>query len=245
VLAYAKVQAADGARRERDAAEAVAARIGSADPHLRVPRVIGAADDRGALALEAIDGRRLDSLSGRDMASALARLGAALATLHSIGPVSAGRFERLDAARLARAVGVIASARPDAGGAAAELLAKLLARREDANGAAVCLHGDPNLRNALIADGRVVLLDFEHLAAGPAAADLGHVLAGLLAARRPAPPDAVLEGYTAVAPLPPRASLRWFTAASVLARRALTAVNRVRVHDLRQLHALLDRAFPA
>jgi Phosphotransferase enzyme family len=245
VLAYVKAQAGEAARGERRAAEAVAARIGPADPRLRVPRVLGASDDRGALALEAVDGRRLDNLSGRALASALTRLGAALATLHSIGPVSAARFERLDVARLARAVGVIASARPDAGVAAAELLSKLLARTDDADGPAVCLHGDPNLRNALIADGRVVLLDFEHLAAGPAAADLGHVLAGLLASRRPVRAEAVLEGYAAVAPLPSRASLRWFTAASVLARRALTAVNRVRMHDLRQLHTLIKRAFPA
>jgi aminoglycoside phosphotransferase len=253
VLAYAKVQAGEAARRERGGLDAVGARIGSTDPHLRVPRVIGASDADGALAVEAIDGRRLDGLTGPELGLALGRLGAALATLHSSGAVPAARFERLDAARLARAVGVIARARPDAGGAAAELLAKLLARHEDSAGPLVCLHGDPNLRNAIALEGRVALLDFEELAAGPAAADLGQLLAGLIAARverrssalaERSLAAALLNGYAAVAAPPPRASLRWHTAASVLARRALTAVNRLRARDLRHLHKLLEEAFP-
>ena len=36
------------------------------------------------------------------------------------------------------------------------------------------LHGDANLRNALVLeDGTVALLDLEHLSIGPAGADLG------------------------------------------------------------------------
>ena len=242
VLAYAKVQLGDASRRERRAVEAVTSSLGRADRNLRVPRVIASSDDAGALALESVEGRRLDALTGRQLSAGLERLGAALARLHSIGPVSAARFERLDVTRLARAVGVIAAVRPDAGSRAAELLARLLERREDAAGPLVCLHGDPNLRNALIADERVVLLDFEHLGAGPAATDLGHVLAGLLAAGMSAAGEAFLNGYAAVAPLPSRASLRWFTAASVLARRALTAVNRLRTDDLQRLPGLLAEA---
>jgi Ser/Thr protein kinase RdoA (MazF antagonist) len=245
VLAYAKVQLGDATRRERRAVQVLTARLGRADRNLRVPHVIASSDDAGALALEPVEGRRLDALTGRELSSGLARLGAALAGLHSIGPVPAARFERLDAARLARAVGVIASARPDAGSRAAELLTRLLERREDAAGPPVCLHGDPNLRNALLADGRVALLDFEHLSAGPAAADLGHVLAGLLPAGRSTAGEALLKGYAAVAPLPSRSSLRWFTAASLLGRRALTAVNRLRTSDLQRLPGLLEGAFTA
>ena len=71
-------------------------------------------------------------------------------------------------------------------------------------------------RNALLlADGEVALLDLEHLSRGPAAADLGQVLAG--ADRQPA--RRAREGAAARLRHPPdRAALRWHTAASLLAR---------------------------
>ena len=53
---------------------------------------------------------------------------------------------------------------------------------------------------------------------------------------------ALLRGYARVAPLPRAESLAWHTAASVLARRALTAVSRVRDPELRRLDALLRAA---
>ena len=98
-------------------------------------------------------------------------------------PPRGTRFGRLDPDRLARAVGAIATARPASGRAAAELLAALLGRHADAAGPPVCLHGDANPRNALLDGDRVSLIDLEDAGAGPAAADLGHVLAGLLCAR--------------------------------------------------------------
>jgi Ser/Thr protein kinase RdoA (MazF antagonist) len=135
---------------------------------------------------------------------------------------------------------VIARARPDVAGAADALLATLVAHAEDRP--AVTLHGDVNLRNALqLADGDVALLDLEHLSAGPAAADLGQILAGLLLARssRRGAAAALLTGYGEVARTPDRAALRWHTAASVLARIALPAVSRFRPRALAQLRALL------
>ena len=51
---------------------------------------------------------------------------------------------------------------------------------------ACCIHGDANLRNALLQpDGTVALLDLEDLSHGPAAADLGQVLAALIVNRTP------------------------------------------------------------
>ncbi|MGH2949894.1 MAG: hypothetical protein ACRDPC_27140, partial [Solirubrobacteraceae bacterium] len=121
VLAYAKVHAGEGAERERRGLERVAAAVGPDDPHLHVPRLVAAAD--GALVVEAVDGRRLDTLDVSELPAAVERLGAALATLHERATVPERRFERLDVHRLAKAVGVISRARPDAGSAAAELLA--------------------------------------------------------------------------------------------------------------------------
>jgi aminoglycoside phosphotransferase len=237
VRGYAKVHFGDGAERERLRLEQAAADLGSDDPHLRVPRVIGAAD--GALAVEAIPGRRLDTLDGAELPAALERLGAALASLHERAAVPERRFERLDVERLAKAVGVIARARPDVATAAARLLAALLEHRADAAGPAVCLHGDPGLRNAVLHDGRVGLIDFEDAAAGPAAADLGRVVAAL--GRAPAEP--LLRGYATVREPPEPRALRWHTAASVLVRSALPAVSRVRPHVLQGMRGLLEGAW--
>ncbi len=218
IVAYAKATS-DELRGLRHASE------------LDVPRVL-ATDP--LLVIEAIHGERLDR------ADDLHGLGSALARLHELAPPRE-RFARLDLERLATAAEVVARARPDAARAAERVLQRLIAMRDDAHGPVVCVHGDANLRNAIRRpDGRVALLDLEHLAAGPAAADLGQLLALRLTDRRPG--RALLAGYATVAPLPDRASLRWHTAACVLARVALPAVNRVRPALLERTRALLDAA---
>jgi len=192
---------------------------------LLVPRILAT---EPLLVIEALRGRPVHDIHG---------LGAALARIHELAPPRE-RFTRLDVDRLATAADVIAKARPDAAHAAELLLARLIARRDDALAPAVCLHGDANLGNALrLPDGRVALIDLEHLSAGPAAADLGQVLA---ASGRPA--RELLRGYATVAPPPDEDALRWYTAASILARVALPGVSRVRPEVLVKTHALLERA---
>jgi aminoglycoside phosphotransferase len=262
-VAYAKVHAGDGAARERAATEWLGSELGAGAAHLRLPRLVGSGargrdgapadatargDDGGALAFEALPGRRLDAIPAGGQAAAHEALGRALAALHGLRPPPATRFGRVAPLRLVRAVGVIATARPASGRPAAELLAALLGRAADAAGPDVCMHGDANPRNALLDGGRVSLIDLEDAGAGPAAADLGHVLAGLLCARvagaLPAaaePPlvRALLRGYARIAPLPRAESLAWHTAASVLGRRLPAAVSRVRDAELRRLDDLL------
>jgi Ser/Thr protein kinase RdoA (MazF antagonist) len=140
------------------------------------------------------------------------------------------------------AAGVIARARPDAGPAAAQLLARLLERRDDAAGPPVALHGDANLRNAILDGGRITLIDFEDTSAGPAAADLGQLLARLRANPAAEAERALLEGYASVRPVPGEAALRWHTATSTLARLALPAISRVRPPVLPRLRELLEAA---
>ena len=123
VVAFAKVHAGDGAERERRRLEAVHAVAGG---ELRAPRVVGASAVDGALAVAAVGGERLDALDGAGLRAGIERLGAALAALHERVPVPEQAFTRLDLERLAKAVGVIARTRPDAGHAAARLLARLL-----------------------------------------------------------------------------------------------------------------------
>jgi aminoglycoside phosphotransferase len=248
VLAYAKVHTGHVAERERRRLDD--ARAAESDC-LHVPRVIGTSALDGALAVEAVTGRSLEELDASELPDALRRLGCALATLHDRAPVPSDRFERLDIERLAKAVSVIARARPDAGPGAAELLARLLGDLGDAAGPHVYVHGDANLRNAIFDDDRVTLIDFEDASAGPAAADLGQVLARLRAARHTAAIDAtteaelaaaLLEGYAEIRATPPERSLRWHMGASVLARVALPAVSRVRPSLLVNLRPLLEGA---
>ena len=79
----------------------------------------------------------------------------------------------------------------------------------------------------------VALLDLEHLALGPAAADVGQVVANLLVGRRPA--RAFLDGYGEI----DRDALAWYTAASLLARIALPAIGRYRPELIPRLPRLL------
>jgi aminoglycoside phosphotransferase (APT) family kinase protein len=170
-------------------------------------------------------------LVGADRDAALRAFGETLARLHEHkgpGPFS---FSRLDPARLATAAEVIAAARPDAGDAARRLVERL---GEPPERESVTIHGDANLGNAvLLEDGRVALLDLEHLALGPAAADVGQVVANALVSGTSAKP--FLDGYGPI----DREALAWYTAASLLARVALPAVSRVREDLLPRLVRLL------
>lgn len=250
VLAYLKLHW-DAAERERAGAEAAFAAIGDSHPRLRVPRVLAASAADGALVLEPLPGRRLDGLTQDELGPALRALGAALATLHHEAPLPARPFDRIDGSRLAEAVAVIGRARPGCRAAAERLHARLLERSPDGQAQVVHLHGDANLRNALYDGRRIALVDLEDAAAGPAAADLGFVLAGQLAAHvqgdttaatRAALGRALLDGYAEVAPPPAKPCLRWHTAATTLARIAVPAVGRVRPAALASLEPLLHVA---
>jgi aminoglycoside phosphotransferase len=219
VVAYAKVQRDPARWPELDA--------------VRVPRVLAARD--GVLVLEALEGRRLDTLGGGE---GLHALGAALRNINGVRPHLCSRFARLDPERLVTAAEVIGRVRPDVAPAAQRLLNRLLDRIEDSYGEPVLIHGDANLRNAILQpDGTVALLDLEDLSVGPAAADLGQVLAALIVNRTPKAAHELLAGYGTP---PDAAQLRWHTAASLLARQALPAISRHRPLLLARLRELLD-----
>ena len=100
-------------------------------------------------------------------------------------------------------------------------------------------------------DREIALIDVEDLATGPAAADLGSFLAGLLYLWRGARlaaethdtvASAFLVGYASVRPLPTRAALRWYTSAALLIERILRALTRIRPLGLLHLPELLGDA---
>lgn len=248
---YAKAYAGDEGERTRrihDWLHAPAARAG-----LRLPRAIAYSAAQRTLVCEAIPGRALAELDGAERVGGMRRLGGALAALHGLAPPShAPAFERVRPRRLAEAVATIERARPDCAGAAHHALARLL---ETVPGAAdtVCLHGDVHPKNAVIAGGSAALIDLDQVSAGPAAGDVGSMLAALRYGRivgdltldqERAQADAFVAGYTAVREPPDPAVLRWHVAAALLAERALRAVTRVRPGGLARLPDVLAEATP-
>ena len=251
VLAYAKVHAGDGAARERARRRGRRRRARHRRPApARAARARPLAPD-GALALEPLAGRRLDTLPAGELGAGAARArrrpghaarappaaGAALRPPRPGAARARGRRDRPRAARrrARRRRAARRAARPP--------------RRRGRPAPSACTATRTCATRCSTATASA-LIDLEDAAAGPAAADLGHVLAGLLCARvraRSAPPSAALARRAAARLRGGRAAaaaeaLRWHTAASVLARRALPAVSRVRAGGLRRLAACCSRA---
>jgi aminoglycoside phosphotransferase (APT) family kinase protein len=202
------------------------------------------------LMVEALDGRRFDTLFGPERLEATRRLGAALGTLHSLPPPAGLRpFVRLAPERQLRAAELIARARPDVA-AAAESLAEELRADPPPPVAPVCLHGDVHLKNALLQGRRIALIDLDQVGLGPPAADLGSALAGLRyhallvddGARGARLRQALLDGYASQREPPDASALRWHVAAALLSERALRAVSRIRPDVLVRLGAVLSEA---
>jgi len=250
VIAYAKVYNDDQAERTQATHDAFALAGTRAGDHAPlVAGVLGCSPARGAIALAPVQGPTLLALDGPARGQALERLGAALGALHDYDAIpGTPRFDRFDGERLTTAADVIGRARPDVADAA-DALARTLRHATPETRAICCLHGDPHPGNVVAAGERVALVDLDHIALGPAAADLARILAGLTLERLGGWLDAaterdlaqrVLDGYGAFRALPSERELAWHTAASLLARHALPAVSRVRERALEQLPAILD-----
>ena len=172
---------AEGAARERRATQSVRAALDAGDAGLRVPHLLGG--DGATLALEPLPGRRLDVLpaahgSTRSSASAphWPRCTACARRTARASPASLPTGSHARSARSPRR-------NPPPGAPQPSSSRRCSAGIADATAPAVCVHGDANLRNALLDGDRVSLIDLEDVAAGPAAADVGHVLAATAAAR--------------------------------------------------------------
>jgi hypothetical protein len=252
-VAYAKVySSAEEAAHAQRVHSLLFERLGPVDPGLRLPAVLGYAPDERILVVEALGGRRIDTIRGSDRLGAMRAFGTALAALHDL--VAPGDdlppFERLEPARQLTAAEIIAAARPDVAEAARRLAAELSDRAPTADEPPVCLHGDVHFKNGLLADERVSLIDLDQAGLGPAAADVGSAIAKLHyqslvsgdIRRVTILQHALTDGYRSRRrPVAPE-ELRWHVAAALLSERALRAVNRIRPDGLALLPALLDEA---
>lgn len=253
VVAFAKVHADPAAASAAQLWRSLAQALPAEDPHLRLPRVLGWSERHKMVLLEPMPGLAVGASRSSKAPARFGALGAGLARLHAleVDTAEAPRFERSRSARLARAADLIGRARPDVAALAAEL-ARVLSSCSDATSEpAVCVHGDAKSANALVHDGRVALIDPEAVSLGPAAADVGKVLAGLryrLGIGELSPSaerelhDAVVAGYGRVRDLPDAASLRWHTSAALFAHYGLRAVKSLSPEALPHLPALLADA---
>ena len=248
VMAYAKVYAADE-RPTYPIYEGLWRNIHEAKSRLRIPRALAYCEKTRLLLLESMDGRRIADLAKTDRAKGFHRLGAALATLHGI-PIPDGvpPFTRLRFDRLQKAARPVGAARPDVAELAAEVAAELCRCRPASGEPDVCLHGDVHPKNGILQDDQMALIDLDQAGRGPAAADLGSLLAALRYSRLVGlmtPVEerelarAFLRGYGEAGRLPQADSLRWHTAAALSAERALRAVNRIRREGLHHLNEIL------
>ena len=244
-VGYAKAYApgtVDVAERSQRYAR-IAAVLAAGDIAAPVP--LGASRARSVLVLQPMPGVEWGQLAGPALAAAMGRLGSAIATLHAAGrPATDGlpRFGRLDVRRVVHSAHLVAAGRPDVA-AAAVRLADRLADGPPPGGPQVALHGDCHPRNALLAGDSIALIDLDQAGVGVAAADVGSLIARLVAdGDTGAMRSAFLSGYRAVRPLPPDRSLRWHTAAALVAERGVRAVNRVHLPTLDRLPELLETA---
>lgn len=202
---------------------------------LQTPAVLAAWPALRAFAVEPAEGEHLDD-TGWDA------FGRALACLHSMAPVDRRRLTRLDVDSLRDAAATIAALRPDVTSAVRELedaLCSSVPRRAPV----VCVHGDAHPKNVVVDGEHATLVDLDDVAGGPAAADVGGVLAGirfdaLLGRRDPSCADAFLYGYGSH----DLEAVRWYTAAALLRERALRSITRLRAEGLERLHDVLAAA---
>jgi len=203
------------------------------------------------LLLNPVTGLRIADLKHEQMTDGFAGLAQTLASLHSAPiPSHLPRFHRHDPEGLHKCARIVGMARPDVATVANELdcdLRSTVSSTEDL----VCLHGDVHPKNGIALNGLVTLIDLDQSAVGPAAADLGSLLAllhynwriGLITRRRKQQlASTFLNAYAGNRRLPTERVLRWHTAAALLSERALRSVNRIRPEGLQHLSQLLDDA---
>ncbi|MGH2987517.1 MAG: phosphotransferase [Solirubrobacterales bacterium] len=249
-IAFAKVYAGDEGERthrvHRELAEG-----GAGESAVRVARAVAYSREYRTLFVEPIEGRPIAELRAGELEQGLGGLGRALGALHRRPPPGGvPRRGRLEPRRLLVAAAVIGRARPDLATRTHALAGALVGSFEERT-PPVFLHGDAHPQNGIMGSDGVVLIDLDQVCTGPAAADLGGLLATVTGSRcvgelseaaESRLHDAVLAGYAESAPPPPGHSLRWHVAAALLVERALRSVQRVREESLEHLDTILEAA---
>jgi len=217
---------------------------------LEVPRLLAIEPRLDVLVLESAGSDHMTELQDDRVDPFFSGLGAALGRLHLLPAPPFDRFARFDSSQFGRVSELVAWVRPDLGALARQVACRLDRARPE-SGDPVCVHGDMNRRNWIARNGSVALIDFDDAATGPAAADVGAVMAWLRTRtltgdwtpdREHELTESFLAGYSAVRPLPSFRDLLWFRAAALLADRAGRAITRIRTEHLTCLGELIRAA---
>ncbi len=248
ILSYAKIYAGKEGSQIFNAYKELHAVLNTGRVQIRIPQALAYHEKHRLLLLESVPGVPLSALRPADREYAYRRLGEALNKLHSIDPPSSvPTSTHLTPSGLMQAAATISQARPEVAELAQRLAGKLIACHEAfCDATPVFLHGDLHPKNALMDDKRLSLLDLDQAATGPAALDLGSVIAGLYCEACVTDNDcsslvsAFLTGYGLAKES--RTSLRWYVAAALLEERALRAVTRIRFGGLQKLPEILTTA---
>ena len=214
---------------------------------LRLPDAVAYLADRHMALFTPAPGRPLHQLPRHRLPEAMAALGAGLAVLHRQPTDGFAPFTRLDPGRLGAAGEVLQLARPDLAPLVQSLVDALL-RSPPTRGEPVLLHGDLHPKNVLVHDAGISLVDLDQAGAGPAAAEVGGMLARLWC---PRPGDEITDDTACsrgrlvphvLRPALGHRDLLWYAAAALLVERAARAVHRVDVRTLAVLEQVLATA---
>jgi tRNA A-37 threonylcarbamoyl transferase component Bud32 len=249
LLAYAKVYASDHHQTCFTTYAALAQSAENERAEIHFPKVIYHSAQHHILVLQALRGRRIADVKGREVYGAFSRLGQALSGLHSLPiPAHLSEFPRFTESHLKLAASTIGLVRPDLAQLASELSDQLCSRKGKSSEASVCLHGDVHPKNGILLEKGIALIDLDQASVGLPAADLGSMLAALRYERHIGRlteaaectlATAFLNGYQQFGMLPEPESLRWHMAAGLFAERAFRAVSRIRMPGLQCLPDLL------
>jgi tRNA A-37 threonylcarbamoyl transferase component Bud32 len=249
LLAYAKVYADDHSQTCFRTYTALRQSAETERAQIYFPEVICHSGQHHILVLQALHGRRMADIQGRELFGAFARLGQALGWLHSLPvPAHLSEFPRFTNSHMQLAASSIGLVRPDLAEQAAELCESLCAQKKELNEPSVCLHGDVHPKNGILLEKGIALIDLDQASVGPPAADLGSLLAALCYERHiglltetaeRTLADTFLAGYQQISMLPDPESLRWHMAAALFAERAFRSVSRIRLPGLQCLPELL------
>ncbi len=252
LLAYAKVYSDDHHQTCVRTYTALRQSGESERVEIHFPQMIYHSTEHHILVLQALPGRRMADVQGREVYGAFARLGQALASLHALPvPAHLPEFPRFIRPHLQLAASNIGFVRPELAQMASELCDQLCNKKKELGEENVFLHGDVHPKNGILLEKGTALIDLDQASVGPAAADLGSLLAALRYERHigqltePAEcalANAFLTGYQQFGMLPDTESLRWHMAAALFSERAFRAVSRIRYHGLQVLPELLNDA---
>lgn len=177
---------------------------------LRIPALLGASDERCALASAWSSGHSLTETLANEALdlTAVAHVGAALAELHGQDPVGLTSRQPTDTARaLFVEAEWLEKIYPAVAARAARLVQRLVGELDQSAEKARPVHGDFHARQVLVGDGYATILDLDEAVLGEPASDLGNFLAHLQReiVRGNLPPgraepvrEALFDGYRSV-----------------------------------------------